>query len=543
MCIMIKNISFYIMVQQGGYIMLESVLTWFYDIVWSKPLVYGLLITGILFSLMMRFFQVRHFKEMIRLMFQGEKSPTGISSFQAIALSLAGRVGTGNIVGVSTAIFIGGPGAVFWMWATAFLGASSAFIESTLGQIYKREEKGQYRGGPAFYIEYGIKGKLGKIYGLIFAVVTVISVGLLLPGVQSNAIASSMKNAFHLEPWIIAIFLAALLGLIIFGGIKWIANAATAIVPFMAIAYILMAVIIIIMNIGQVPGLIALIFKSAFGMQAAFGGILGAMIEIGVKRGLYSNEAGQGTGPHAASAAEVSHPAKQGLVQAFSVYVDTLFVCTATALIILLSGTYNVTDGGTTSGGKPSMIKDNGIFVEMSNGDRDYSGTAMYAQAGIDKAFQGSGYHFDPTFSGIGSYFIAFALFFFAFTTILAYYYIAETNITYLTRKGSGRMTFFWINVTRIVLIIATVYGAIKTADIAWMMGDLGVGMMAWLNIIAIWILHKPALHALKDYEMQKKQLGSGRNAIYKPDAKKLPNAIFWLKDYPKRLEKSKLDE
>ena len=191
--------------------MIEGFLTWLYDIVWSKPLVYGLLITGILFSLFMKFFQVRHFKEMIRLMFQGEKSPTGISSFQAIALSLAGRVGTGNIVGVSTAIFIGGPGAVFWMWATAFLGASSAFIESTLGQIYKREEKGQYRGGPAFYIEYGIKGKLGKIYGLIFAIVTVISVGLLLPGVQSNAISSSMKNAFQLNPWIVAIFLAIII--------------------------------------------------------------------------------------------------------------------------------------------------------------------------------------------------------------------------------------------------------------------------------------------------------------------------------------------
>jgi AGCS family alanine or glycine:cation symporter len=523
--------------------MIEGFLTWLYDIVWSKPLVYGLLITGILFSLFMKFFQVRHFKEMIRLMFQGEKSPTGISSFQAIALSLAGRVGTGNIVGVSTAIFIGGPGAVFWMWATSFLGASSAFIESTLGQIYKRDEKGQYRGGPAFYIEYGIKGKTGKIYGLIFAIVTVISVGLLLPGVQSNAISSSMKNAFQLNPWVIAIFLAIIIGLIIFGGIKWIANAATAVVPFMAIIYILMAVIIIIINIEAVPALFALIFKSAFGMEAAFGGIVGAMIEIGVKRGLYSNEAGQGTGPHAAAAAEVSHPAKQGLVQAFSVYIDTLFVCTATALIILLSGTYNVTDGGNTPSDKASLIKDNGIFVEMSNGDKDYSGTAMYAQAGIDKALQGGSYHFDPAFSGLGSYFIAIALFFFAFTTILAYYYIAETNIAYLTRNANFRTSFMFINITRIVLILATVYGAVKTADIAWLMGDLGVGMMAWLNIIAIWLLHKPAINALKDYEMQKKQLGSGKKAIYKPDPEEVPNAVFWLKNYPERLRKENIND
>jgi AGCS family alanine or glycine:cation symporter len=346
-----------------------------------------------------------------------------------------------------------------------------------------------------------------------------------------------MKNAFNIQPWIIAIALAIILGLIIFGGIKWIANAATAIVPFMAIAYILMAVIIIFLNIEQVPALFALIFKSAFGLQAAFGGIFGAMIEIGVKRGLYSNEAGQGTGPHAAAAAEVSHPAKQGLVQAFSVYVDTLFVCTATALIILLSGTYNVSSNNGETTDKSNLIKDNGIFVEMSNGDKDYSGTAMYAQAGIDKAFQGGSYHFDPAFSGIGSYFIACALFFFAFTTILAYYYIAETNISYLTRKRSKNFSFFWINVTRIVLIVATIYGAVKTADIAWMMGDLGVGMMAWLNIIAIWILHKPAINALKDYEQQKKQLGSGKMAIYKPDPKKLPQATFWLHDYPKRLK------
>jgi len=278
-------------------------------------------------------------------------------------------------------------------------------------------------------------------------------------------------------------------------------------------------------------------------MEAAFGGIVGAMIEIGVKRGLYSNEAGQGTGPHAAAAAEVSHPAKQGLVQAFSVYIDTLFVCTATALIILLSGTYNVTDGGNTPSDKASLIKDNGIFVEMSNGDKDYSGTAMYAQAGIDKALQGGSYHFDPAFSGLGSYFIAIALFFFAFTTILAYYYIAETNIAYLTRNANFRTSFMFINITRIVLILATVYGAVKTADIAWLMGDLGVGMMAWLNIIAIWLLHKPAINALKDYEMQKKQLGSGKKAIYKPDPEEVPNAVFWLKDYPERLRKENIND
>ncbi|MCE5153358.1 sodium:alanine symporter family protein [Staphylococcus hyicus] len=517
--------------------MVEAIVGWLNEIVWSKPLVYGLLLTGILFSLMTRFLQVRHFKEMIRLMFQGEKSPTGISSFQAIALSLAGRVGTGNIVGVSTAIFIGGPGAVFWMWATAFLGAGTAFIESTLGQIFKKEEDGEYRGGPAYYIEQGIKGKFGKAYGLLFAVVTIISVGLLLPGVQSNAIASSMNNAFGIPTWVIAIALIIILGLIIFGGVKWIAKVATAVVPFMAIIYILMALVIIAINITEVPALFALIFKSAFGMEAAFGGIIGAMIEIGVKRGLYSNEAGQGTGPHAAAAAEVSHPAKQGLVQAFSVYVDTLFVCTATALIILISGTYNTTDGTTTADGRPGLIENGGIYVQNADGTKDYSGTAMYAQAGIDKAFQGSNYHFDPTFSGLGSYFIAIALFFFAFTTILAYYYMAETNVSYITNRIAKKQNKLWRNVIRVILIAATAYGSVKTADVAWALGDLGVGMMAWLNIIAIWILCKPALNALKDFEQHKKKYGTGKTAIYRPNADELPTAKFWLEDYPRRLK------
>ncbi|MEX2948044.1 alanine/glycine:cation symporter family protein [Staphylococcus warneri] len=518
--------------------MIENIVAFLNELVWSKPLVYGLLLTGIFFSLRMRFFQVRHFKEMIRLMFQGEKSPSGISSFQAIAMSLAGRVGTGNIVGVSTAIFIGGPGAIFWMWMSAFLGASSAFIESTLGQIFKREDKGEYRGGPAYYIEYGIGGKLGKIYGLAFAIVTIISAGLLLPGVQANAIASSMNHAFNIPKWVVAVIVVIILALIIFGGLRSIANVATAVVPFMAVIYILVAIVIIIINIQAVPALLAEIFKSAFGLQSAFGGIVGAMIEIGVKRGLFSNEAGQGTGPHPASAAEVSHPSKQGLVQSFSVYVDTLFVCTATALIILLSGTYNVTDGQSNANGTPHLIKNGGIFVENADGSKDYSGTAMYVQAGIDKTFNGSnGYHFDSHFSGIGSYFVAIALFFFAFTTILAYYYIAETNVAYITRKRTNQMTNISFILIRLGIIVATLYGGIKTAEVAWALGDLGAGLMAWLNIIAIWILHKPALEALKDYEQQKAQLGSGYHAVYKPDAKKIPNAIFWLKTYPERLK------
>lgn len=518
---------------------LDNLVAFLLDLVWSKPLVYGLLLTGILFTLMLKVFQLRHFKEMVRLMFRGENSPKGITSFQALSLSLAGRVGTGNIVGVSTAIFIGGPGAVFWMWATAFLGASTAFIESTLGQIYKREERGEYRGGPAYYMEYGINNKFGKILGITFAIVTVIATGLLLPGVQSNAIASGLHNAWGIPHWIVGAVLAILLALIVFGGLKSIANVATAIVPFMAIIYILMAIVIIVINIADVPAMFALIFKSAFNLEATFGGILGAMIEIGVKRGLYSNEAGQGTGPHAAAAAEVSHPAKQGLVQSFSVYIDTLFVCTATALIILLSGTYNTTDGQTLADGRPSLLFDGEVYVQSADGSRDYSGTAMYVQAGVDKAFEGASYVFDPTFAGLGSKFVAVALFFFAFTTILAYSYMGETNISYLTRNLSDNGTKVAINFVRALLIFATVFGTIRTAALAWDFGDLGVGMMAWLNLVAIWILFKPAVRALKDYESQMKEKGSGNYALYSPSKEEVPNAVFWQHDYPERLNKT----
>ena len=273
-------------------------------------------------------------------------------------------------------------------------------------------------------------------------------------------------------------------------------------------------------------------------MEATFGGIFGAMIEIGVKRGVYSNEAGQGSGPHAAAAAEVSHPAKQGFVQSFSVYVDTLFVCTATALIILLSGTYNTTDGTTLENGRPSMLYSDDIYIEMPGGDRDYSGTAMYVQAGVDKAFEGEDYVFDPTFAGIGSQFIAIALFFFAFTTILAYSYMGETNVSYLTRRMSSGKRKLLMNVLRVALILATFYGAVKSAELAWDLGDLGVGLMAWLNLIGIWLLFKPALRTYKDYTKQLKEKDS-QYILYEPKEEDAKNAQFWLHDYPEYLEET----
>jgi AGCS family alanine or glycine:cation symporter len=491
------------------------------SIIWSNALIYLLLIAGVYFSLRMRFFQVRLIKDMFRQMLSSSKSSAGVSSFQALTVSLSGRVGTGNIAGVATAIFIGGPGAVFWMWAVAFLGAGSAFVESTLGQIYKRNVKGEYRGGPAFYIERGFKNKaVGKLYAIVFAVATILACGILLPGVQSNSIASSLNSAFTINNTWTGIVLAVLLGLIIFGGIKTIANVTQYVVPFMAIAYILVALIIMAMNYEKIPGIFSLIISSAFGANATFAGIVGAMISIGVKRGVYSNEAGQGTGAHPAAAAEVSHPAKQGLVQGFSVYIDTLFVCSATAFMILVTGMYNV-----KSPEEGQLLVDNGVYY-MQDGVKQPDGSAVYTQAAIDKAFSTGQETFHHDYVGTGSYFVAIALFFFAFTTLIAYYYIAETNVAFISKRKGGRLLMFLL---KLVIMTSVFFGCVRTATIAWDLGDMGVGIMAWLNVIAIIILQKPALLALKDYEKQKK---AGKDPVFDPAALGIKDAEFWEHEY-----------
>jgi len=281
------------------------------------------------------------------------------------------------------------------------------------------------------------------------------------------------------------------------------------------------AVVILVMNYEKIPEVFSLIISSAFGAKATFAGIVGAMISIGVKRGVYSNEAGQGTGPHPAAAAEVSHPAKQGLVQAFSVYIDTLFVCSATAFMILITGMYNV------KGADDKLIVDNGVYY-MQDGVKHVDGSPTYTQAAIDKAFSSGQETFHPDYIGTGSYFVAIALFFFAFTTLLAYYYIAETNVAYLTQKRGGPMLMLLL---KFAIMAAVFFGCVRTATIAWDLGDMGVGIMAWLNVIAIIILQKPALKALKDYEKQKK---AGKDPVFDPVALDIKDADFWEHEYAK---------
>jgi AGCS family alanine or glycine:cation symporter len=388
---------------------------------------------------------------------------------------------------------MGGPGAVFWMWAIAFLGAASAFIEATLGQIYKEVRDGQFRGGPAYYIEKG----LGiKWYAVVFAVATIISTALLLPGVQSNSIALGVKNAFNIPVEYTGVLVCLLLGLIIFGGVKRIGKVAEIVVPFMAGGYILMALIIIFYNYEKIPETFGLIFKSAFALEPTFAGIFGMAVSWGVKRGIYSNEAGQGTAPHPAAAAEVSHPVKQGLVQAFSVYIDTLFVCTATALMILFTGKYNI------------LNPDGGFILENVPG---MAVGSEFTQNAVNTIFP-----------SLGAGFVSVALFFFAFTTIMAYYYIAETNFSYLLEKGGKT---WMIQALRVMIIAATFYGSVKSAALAWTIGDIGVGLMAWLNIVAIFLLRKPAFAAFKDYEKQRKE---GKDPVFVAKDLGIRNTTEW---------------
>lgn len=473
---------------------MNDVISFINGLIWSQALIALCLGTGLYFSIRTRFMQVRSIPEMLRAMFTGHKSPAGVSSFQALTMSLSGRVGTGNIAGVATAIAFGGPGAVFWMWVVAFFGASTAYVESTLAQIYKeKDEQGMYRGGPAYYIE---KGLGVKWYAWLFAMATIVATGFLLPGVQANSIGAAMQNAWGIEPIISAVGIVVALGFIIFGGVKRIAMFAEIVVPLMALGYVLIGLAVMVINAEQVPAVFALIIKSAFGLQAGFGAVLGLAIEWGVKRGVFSNEAGQGTAPHPAAAAEVPHPAKQGYVQAFSIYIDTMLVCTVTAFLILSTGMYNVINpaGGMLVNHLPGM--------EIGPG---------YAQAAVESIFP-----------GFGQGFVALALLFFAFTTIIAYYYMAETNIAYVNRKVHRP----WLTLAlRLGLLVMVAFGTLKTAGAAWQLGDIGAGLMAWLNIIAILILQKPALLALRDYEAQRK---AGLEPVFDPEALGIRHAGLW---------------
>ncbi|WP_415949981.1 alanine/glycine:cation symporter family protein [Streptomyces sp. KLOTTS4A1] len=463
------------------------------DWLWN-PLVVLALGLGLILTVLTRGIQIRRIPDMIRLIRTGERSEAGVSSFQALALTLSSRVGVGNIAGVATAIGFGGPGALFWMAVMAFLGGATAFVESTLAQIYKSRVDGQFRGGIPYYIEKGLRKKW---LAVVAATAALVLYAVLAPGVQSNNIAAGFEQAMGISPWATALVLVVALGFVIIGGRRRIIAVVDRVVPFMALAYVLVALVVLAVNAERVPGAIATILSSAFGADSVFGGIVGAAIAWGVRRAIFSNVAGVGEGTYGAASAEVSHPSKQGLVQSFSIYVDTLFVCMATGLMIVVTGSYNVR---TENGEK--------LATHLPGVD---AGPAFTQQA------------VDTVFAGSGSHVVAIALALFAFTTLVAFFYIADTSLTYLT---GGTSSSALVHVLRIAILAMVFYGSVESADIIWAIGDVGYAALGWVNMVCVIFLAKPALVALRDYEAQRR---AGIDPVFDPVKLGIENADFWI--------------
>lgn len=463
-------------------------------------LAYLALALGLIFTIVFRFTQVRRFPTMVKLISKGATMGTngeGISSFQALAMTLASRVGVGAIAGVATAIAAGGPGAIFWMAVTGLLGAASSYAESTLAQVYKRSIDGEHRGGIPYYIYHGLKLRW---LAVIAALVAFLAYGFLVPGIQSNNISSTVEYAFDIDPWITSLVVTALLGFVIIGGTKRIANVAQLIVPFMAVGYIFVALVVIIWNFQSIPETVSLILSSAFGSNEVFGGILGFAITWGIRRAIFTSVAGVGEGTYGAAAAQVSHPAKQGLVQAFSIYVDVLFVCMATGLLIVSTNSYNV-------------ITPVGDVLHRGNIPEDLVTGGANAQAAIDTVIP-----------GFGSAFVAVAIFLFAFTSQVAFYYIASSNLIFLTKEKVNN-TALWV--LKIGSLIISFVGGIISADMMWAAGDIGYVILGFINMISILLLLPVVIKVYKDFERQKK---AKLDPVFDPIPLGIQGADFWEK-------------
>lgn len=466
--------------------------------IWN-PMAYLALGLGLFYTVWTGVVQIRRLPDLVSILRERSTSDDGeISSFQALMLTLSSRVGVGNIAGVATAIAVGGPGALFWMVVMALLGGATAFAESTLAQVYKRRVRGEYRGGIPYYIERGLGQKW---LAVIAAAATMVLYAVLAPGVQSFNIANSANVAFNAPEWITGLVVAGLFGLVILGGTKRIVSVADKVVPIMAAGYILLAVVVIVVNITEVPAVLALILTSAFGANEVFGGIVGAAIAWGVRRAVFSNVAGVGEGTYASAAASVSHPAKQGIVQAFSVYVDTVLVCAATGIMIVMTGSYNViTEAGET-------LAENVPGVA--------AGTA-YTQVALESIFP-----------GFGPIFVAVALFLFAFTTLIAFNYISTSAAAYLVPERALPLVSRLLQVAMVLMVY---FGAVSSADLIWGIGDIGYGSLGWINMICLLLLAPKVRRVLKDYTRQKK---AGLDPVFDPEKAGVTGADAWSTDTP----------
>lgn len=466
--------------------MLNDILGGINDFMYTYLLLLLLVGTGLYFTIRSRFVQVRLLKDGFRLLLEKAGEENGekqVSSFQALMISTASRVGTGNIAGIATAIAAGGPGAVFWMWLMAIIGGASAFIESTLAQVYKVKDGKDFRGGPSYYIERA----LGKRWmGVLFSILLILCFAYGFNGLQSYNMSSALEYYIpgytdSIYPMIVGIVLAIATALVIFGGVHRIGFISSVIVPIMAGAYLLMGIATVVLNLPQFPGVIKLILSEAFDVQAIFGGMAGSAVVIGIKRGLFSNEAGMGSAPNAAASASVSHPAKQGMVQVISVFIDTLLICSATAMMLLLSGVQG-----------EAGVLDGIPFVQQ----------AIAVNVGK-----------------WGIHFITAAIFAFAFSSLIGNYYYAESNILFI--KDNKVLLF----VFRCTCILAVFFGAQANFSTMWNIADITMGCMAVVNIIAILLLGNTAIKVLKDYESQRK---AGKDPIFYEKNVGLDNTDCW---------------
>lgn len=445
---------------------MAAIVDFLNNILWGYVLVYGLLAVGVFFTFRLGFLQFLHFNEMIRAIRGSRESDVhGISPFQALCTSLASRVGTGNLAGVAVALYLGGAGAIFWMWMVALVGMATGYAESTLAQLYKvRDGKGQYRGGPSVYISKGLNAPWAAV---IFAICLILSFGLVFNAVQANSIADAMLGAFGIPKLWMGIAIAVFAGVVIFGGLRSIVRFAELVVPLMAGIYVLLALGIMAWNITEVPGVLVAIVKSAFGLEEAVGGATGSITAAmlnGIKRGLFSNEAGMGSAPNIAATATPAphHPSSQGLVQAFGVFVDTIVICTATAVMILLSG--------------------------VMGPESELTGTQL-TQAAMET-------HLGTA----GGYFIAIAILFFAFTSIVANYTYAENAVVYL---GAGNT--LGLTLLRVAALAMVVWGGYEAVTTVFNAADASMGLMATINLIAIMLLSGTVVKLTKDYLAQRK--------------------------------------
>ncbi|AYA78366.1 sodium:alanine symporter family protein [Bacillus sp. Y1] len=460
--------------------MAESLINWGNVILWSYVLIVLLVGMGIYFTFKTKFVQVTNLKEMFRLLKESPPTRNGkkqVSSFGAFCISAASRIGTGNLAGVAIAITLGGPGAVFWMWVVAIFSAALSFIESTLAQVYKVKDSNGFKGGPAYYME---KALGARWMGVLFALLITFCFGLAFNSVQANTISIAFEEAFNTNRLVIGVILTALTAVVIFGGVNRIAKVSQVVVPVMTVFYLLLAVYIVILNIGELPRIIGLILTSAFGLNEAVAGGIGAAIMNGVKRGLFSNEAGMGSAPVAAATADVSHPAKQGFIQTLGVFVDTLLICSATAFIILLSG---------------------------------ISGEGL---GGIQLTQSALASHVGPW----ASIFVAITILLLCFSSIIGNYYYAESNIGFINENKLAILIF------RLAVLGMVLFGSLSNLSMVWNLADLFMALMAITNLIALALIGKIALAVLKDYVKQKKE---GKEPVfYASNIKGLKNVECW---------------